>query len=403
MTLSSPSQEIELADVVRAFQKDYTSRFAHVMLPSQKKALSDIAGCMTAIMGGQRLRCNDCRHSFWVYHSCRNRSCPKCHGKQTRLWLEKKGGELLPCPYFHLVATVPEELRPIFLQEQKFMYSLLMKTVASSLITLTRDPKWIGATPAILTVLHTWTTQLQYHPHVHLLVSAGGISDDGAFWLEAKQSFLVPVKALSKIIAARIRDALKKERPMVFARIDKRVWKKSWCSFCLPYGTGKQAVLNYLGRYVFRIAITNHRIIAITETEVTFRYKDRENNRMGTMTLDGAEFLRRFLMHVLPRGFHKVRYYGLWHPGKRNLQIAAKLLLILTPTAKQKIFLLVTELPKQENREAATPDETKAFGSCCPQCGGEHLTLLWEIPRGHNRRLNLSIARGDPILPLGTR
>ena len=395
MTSIPADRETELADVVHVFRQEYTSRFGDVMLPSQKKAISDIVGCMTAMMGGRRFRCDDCEHSFWAYHSCRNRSCPKCHGRETRRWLEAKSIELLPCPYFHLVATVPEELRPFFLKDQKFMYSLLMKTVASSLITLTRDPKYIGATPAILAVLHTWTTRMMYHPHVHLLISAGGVSDDGTFWHEANRSFLVPVKALSKIIAARFRDTMKKERPDEFKQIGKGVWKKSWCSFCVPYGTGNKAVLNYLARYVFRIAITNHRIIAMTETDVTFRYKDRENNKTGTMTLGGVEFLRRFLMHVLPRGFHKVRYYGLWHPGKRNMQITAKLLLILNPVATPKVFLLASEIPAKENRE--TPDENIAtFRTLCPRCGGEHLTLLAEIPRGLPRRQIPCVTRGDP-------
>lgn len=397
MTSVTASREIELADVVRAFQGEYTSRFGDVILPSQKKALSDIAACMTATLGGRRFRCDDCNHAFWVYHSCRNRSCPKCHGRETKRWFDEKSIELLPCPYFHLVATVPEELRPFFLKDQKFFYSLLMRTVASSLITLTREPKYVGATPAILAVLHTWTTRMMYHPHVHLLVSAGGVDDDGTFWREANRSFLVPVKALSKIIAARFRDAVKKERPEEFRHIDQGVWKKSWCSFCVPYGTGDKAVLRYLARYVFRIAITNHRIIAMSETDVSFRYKDRENGKMRTMTLDGVEFLRRFLMHVLPKGFHKVRYYGLWHSGKRRQQIAAKLLLLWHPVATSKVFLLTDEGHEKENRTTPNESDLAPFGTLCPRCGGEHLTLLAEKERGFCRRLRTPVAvRGDP-------
>ena len=171
------NNRIELADVVRQFQDRYVQEFGHLMMPSQKKALADIAACMTAEMGGHHYRCCDCDQTFWVYHGCRNRACPACHGRQMRAWLEAREAELLPCDYYHLVATVPEELRHLFLSDQKFMYSLLMKIVAGAVIDLARDRKYLGATPAILMVMHTWTGQLLYHPHTHLLVSGGGVTD----------------------------------------------------------------------------------------------------------------------------------------------------------------------------------------------------------------------------------
>jgi hypothetical protein len=293
---------LELAEVVRQFRDAHAAQFAGVMLPSQRKALSDIADCMTPAMGGHRYRCADCDNDFWICHGCRNRSCPKCHGRQMQEWLACREAELLPCGYYHLVATVPEQLRHAFLADQKFMYSLLMKTVAGAVIDLVRDEKRIGATPGILMILHTWTGQMTYHPHVHLLITAGGVSDDGRHWLAGPQKFLLPVRALSKIIAARFRDALEKGKPDVFRTLPRKTWKRAWCCFCKPYGHGKQAVLRYLARYAFRIAITNARIVAMDATHVTFRYKDREANQWRTCRLTGVEFLRRFLMHVLPKG-----------------------------------------------------------------------------------------------------
>ena len=195
------NNRIELADVVRRFKDDYVAQFGHLMMPSQQKALADIAACMTAQMGGHQYRCRDCDHTFWVYHGCRNRACPACHGRRMREWLQAREAELLPCDYYHLVATIPQELRHLFLSHQKLMYSMLMKTVAGVVIDLARDRKYLGATPAILMVLHTWTGQLQYHPHVHLLVTGGGVTDDGQSWCQPPGQFLVPVKALSKLIA----------------------------------------------------------------------------------------------------------------------------------------------------------------------------------------------------------
>ncbi|MCH7839885.1 MAG: transposase zinc-binding domain-containing protein, partial [Planctomycetes bacterium] len=183
---------IELADVVRQFKDNYIAQFGHLMMPSHKKALTDIAACMTAEMGGHQYQCRDCGQSFWVYHGCRNRACPACHGRRMRDWLASRKAELLPCDYYHVVATVPEEMRHLFLSDQKFMYSLFMKTVAGAVSDLTRDRKYLGATPGILMVLHTWTSQLHYHPHVHLLVTGGGVSDDGHSWREPPGAFLMP-------------------------------------------------------------------------------------------------------------------------------------------------------------------------------------------------------------------
>jgi len=364
----------DIAEIVRRFSRDYSTQFGDVMLPSQKKAILDIATCQTAVHGGRRFRCEDCDHSFWVYHGCRNRSCPKCHSSQIAAWLADREVELLPCPYFHLIATVPEELRPVFLKHQKFLYGLLLNVVSTELITLAREERFIGAVPAVLAVLHTWNGRLGFHPHVHLLVSGGGVSEDGTQWRETKAAFLVPVKLLSKRLSIALRKAIKVKRPELLDEIPDKVWKTNWCSFCVPYGRGEKAVLNYLGRYVFRTAITNHRIVDVTETDVTFRYKNRKTNAMLTETITGIEFLRRFLIHVLPKGFHKVRYYGLWHPSKKSLQMAARVLLIFCNPAG--LPLLTSTVPNDLSEE-----KEKRYGECCPKCGGEHLTLMEERNR----------------------
>lgn len=381
--------KLELADVVRQFQDAHAAQFGHVMLPSQKKALDDIAGCMTPSMGGHRYRCQDCGDDFWICHGCRNRSCPKCHGRQMQDWLARREAELLPCGYYHMVSTVPEQLRHAFLSDQKFMYSLLMKTVAGAVIDLARSEKRIGATPGILMILHTWTGQITYHPHVHLLITAGGVSDDGRHWLAGPEGFLLPVRAMSKIVGARFRDALAKEKPDVFRTLPRKTWKRAWCCYCKPYGHGKQAVLQYLARYAFRIAITNARIITMDATHVTFRYKDREANQWRTCRLTGVEFLRRFLMHVLPKGFHKARYYGLWHYSKRLLQQRARLLLALKSRAKVEVPMTVADVGSEAQRAAddryiGSESSADGFRARCPHCGSDRVVHLEEVPRGRS-------------------
>lgn len=374
---------IELADVVRRFKDRYVDQFGHLMMPSQKKALADIAACMTAEMGGHQYRCCDCHHTFWVYHGCRNRACPACHGRQMRSWLEAREAELLPCDYYHVVATVPEELRHLFLSDQKLMYSLLMRTVAGAVIDLARDRKYIGATPGILMVLHTWTGQLQCHPHTHLLVTGGGVTDDGQSWSEPTGQFLVPVKALSKLIAGRFRNALQKAKPEAFALLPRKIWKREWCSFSKHYGQGRQAVVAYLARYAFRIAITNTRIVAMDNTHVTFKYKQRETSQWETCRLTGVEFIRRFLMHVLPKGFHKLRYYGLWHHSKRHLQQRARLLLSLLAPLRLAECLQIADVAEEASRLSEGKDApAEGFLPSCPHCGSQRVEHLQERRRG---------------------
>jgi Zn finger protein HypA/HybF involved in hydrogenase expression len=372
--------QLELADVVRRFAGPYKQQFGDLMLPSHHRALQDIAQCMTETMGGGRYHCNDCNETFWCYHGCRNRSCPKCHGRQISEWLKSRSAEVLPCRYFHIIATVPSELRSLFLRHQKTLYGLLMKTAAESVRDLAAKKRFVGAEVGILAVLHTWTGKLHHHPHVHMLVTGGGVTDDGTAWHAAPKKFLVPVKKLSPMIAKRFAAALKKGHPELFEQIPDILWRRQWCSYCKPYGTGKDAVLNYLARYVFRVALTNRRLIAMDETHVTFRYKDHDTGQWRTLRIEGVQFLRRFLFHVLPKGFHKVRYYGLWHPCKRDRQARARLLLELTTMpATHSAAILMGDIVDKALEQTALASQD--HGVKCPKCGSMNVYQIDTLRR----------------------
>jgi hypothetical protein len=380
---------LEVADVFRQFGPSYLDAFGARLLPSHRRAIEDILACRTAAMGGHLYRCDDCGKPFYVYHACRNRSCPACHARQTQQWLDARTGELLPCPYYHVTVTVPAQLRHTLRSNQSDGYNLLMKTAADAVLTLCADKRYMGATPAILAVLHTWTATMDYHPHVHLLVSGGGIGEDGATWREAKHPFLVPVRALSRLVRGKFHDALRKQRPDLEAQLPANVWTRDWVAWCKPWGQGETAMLDYLARYVHRIAITNRRILAMDHRAVTFRYKDRKHQQWPTCTLTGHEFMRRFLQHVLPKGFHKVRYYGLWHPAQRPKRQNARHALCLAqdqPTVQ-------APAPHTATSEVPSAD---ILHVTCPHCGSHAATHLGPLPRGHASHA----ARASPPRPL---
>ena len=370
---------IELADIMRQFGPLYLQRFSGSMLASHKKAIYDIQGCRTEAMGGHVYHCNDCGKMVYVYHACRNRHCPACHGDQIKKWLDLRTEELLPCDYFHVTVTVPDSLRAVFRSNQKLMYSLLMKTVSESLIQLADDPKHLGGRVGILAVLHTWTNNLLYHPHVHMLVTGGGVDNDGQ-WMACKNKYLVAVKALSKLIRGKLASRLKKKHYDLYNSVDPDTWSKDWVAHSLHYGKGESFVLKYLARYVFRIAITNHRIIGMDKTHVTFRYKDRRTGKWRTSRLEGCEFIRRYLQHVLPKGFHKVRYYGIWHASSNNhVSRLARLMAIAGMSTDNQLSQGQMENSPEE-QELTQTKEIK-----CPYCGGHRLELLKKLPRPRSR------------------
>ena len=326
----------EVADIVRLHGEAFRKKWDHRLTSVQKQALADIQNCQTAFFGGHVHQCDHCDGKVYSYHSCRNRSCPKCHQDRTDRWLAKQRAALLPCSYYLLTFTLPAELRPLARSHPKKLYGLLIKAAADALQKLARDPRYLGARLGILAVLHTWTRAMLYHPHVHMLVTAGGLSSDGSRWIPAKNpAFLVPVRALSIIFRAKMCAALNKAR--LLEHVPASVWKQNWVVHSKHAGSGDK-VLQYLARYVFRIAITNSRIESIHDANVTFRYRNNRTQRLERATLSAVEFLERFLQHVLPRGFTKVRYYGIFSPHCRTQRdSAAALLPTIAPKAPQPL------------------------------------------------------------------
>jgi len=254
---------IEVAAVFRRFAADYLSAHGASMLPSHRRAIEDILNCRTAALGGQLWRCEACNTEVFSYHSCGNRSCPKCHTTQTQEWLERRQAELLPVPYFHITITVPAELHGALRTHQRDGYAALMQASAAAIIELARDPRYVGGTVAVLAVLHTWTQQLNLHPHVHCLVSGGGISEDARTWHPARRNFLLPIRALAKLVCGKFRTLLYRRCPNL--DIPDTAWRTRWILHVTAWGTGEQAVLDYLARYVFRIALTNARIVGLDD------------------------------------------------------------------------------------------------------------------------------------------
>ena len=261
---------------------------------------------------------------------------------------------------------------------------------------LAGENRYVGAEVGILAVLHTWTGQLHHHPHVHMMVTGGGVTEDATAWHDAPKDFLVPVRKLSPMIARRFAETLQKKYPDLFKQIPTKVWKREWCSYCKPYGTGREAVLNYLARYVFRIAITNHRLIAMDESHVTFRYKDHTTDQWKIERIEGIQFIRRFLFHVLPKGLHKVRYYGLWHPSKKDRQARARLLLAINQLAtpgpdKGNTIHLIADLAEQALEQSGS--ESHEYKVKCPKCGSSNVILLESIRHGKAEISTLPMGR----------
>jgi hypothetical protein len=332
------------------------------LLPSQQRALRDLQCCRTAHFGGQVTQCDHCGLLRYTYHSCRNRHCPKCRGEQADAWLERQQTHRLPSPHYLLTFTVPTELRALAFGHQKRVYGALLRCAAAALLKLTQDPRWLGATPTVLAVLHTWTRAMLYHPHVHLLVSAGGLSPDCQRWLTPRNpAFLVPVRALSVIFRAKLRAAL--QQLGLLDRAPAAVWRKPWVVHAQHAGSGAK-VLDYLARYVFRVAITNSRIESFERGQVTFRYRDNRTQQLRRVCLPAADFTGRFLQHVLPRGFPKVRHYGLASTARAQDRERARGLFPSTAA---------TSAPTPPPEALADPAPAVLAPPQCPRCHLGHL------------------------------
>ena len=306
---------VELADVFQSYGPAYRQKYGARMLPSHLAAMRAIEQCRTEALGGQIYYCPDCDQVQYSYHSCRNRHCPKCQHEATQDWLERQQHLLLPVPYFLLTFTLPAGLRELVRSHQKDVYSLLFRASAAATQELSKDPRFVGGQIGMIGVLHTWTRDLRYHPHVHFLVPGGGLAADQQAWLPSREDFLVHVRPLSVLFRAKFREAFRQTDMFDQAPID--VWQQDWVVHCKSVGNG-QATLKYLAPYIFRVAISNRSILKAEDGQVTFRYTDRQSGESRTCSLAAEQFIHRFLQHVLPKGFVKVRYYGFFSSGNRS-------------------------------------------------------------------------------------
>ena len=386
---------VELADIFRRAGPDYVRTHAGRLLPSHRRALNDIVQCRTPALGGSLYRCDDCGKLQYRYHSCRNRHCPRCQDDRAQQWLEQLRHRLLPSDHYLLTFTLPQELRAIARSHQRVLYAALLREAAATVLKLFQDPNWIGGTPAILAVLHTWSRTLEHHPHVHLLVTAGGLASDGSAWIKpAHPRFLLPDYMLSVIFRAKIRHAI--ERAGLAAQIDPAVWKRRWRVHVKPIGNGQHAAL-YLSRYIYRVALANQRIEGFQNGRVTFRYTHARTGQTRRLTLPVDLFIARFLQHVLPAGFTKVRSYGLMSPAsKPNLERARSLLQLHS-----------AQTGVHPDADAAAPNSSDSAPEspimpdlACPICHRGHLQLVEHFPRSRAPPLTSTTDRHPlPITP----
>jgi hypothetical protein len=376
---------LEVADIFRGHGPAWRQANAgHVSL-GQLKVMSAIESCRTAALGGHVARCEDCAYTTIAYNSCRNRHCPKCQGAAAKQWLAEREAELLPVPYFHVVFTLPAAIADIAYQNKAVIYDLLFKTSAETVMTIAADPKHLGARVGITAVLHTWGSALTHHPHVHMIVPGGGIALDGKRWVSCRPGFFLPVRVLSRLFRRlflqRLAAAHKQlqffggHAPLIdmqaFAAYLAPLRKTEWVVYSKrPFG-GPKAVLAYLSRYTHRVAIANSRLIAFDQDGVTFSWKDyriKGRDRYKRMTLATDEFIRRFLIHVLPRGFHRIRHYGLFARAMCTDNIARARELLTAPAPRNK-----------PNDGAADRNEP-----ACPCCGGR--MIIETFARGSTPR-----------------
>jgi hypothetical protein len=318
---------LEVADVFRRFGPAFREQHGASLSGARRRAMIAIETCRTAALGGHVERCGDCGHQRIAYDSCRNRNCPKCQGLARAQWLADRQAELLDVPYFHVVFTVPAEIEVIAYQNQTVVYDILFRAASETLHKIAADPRHLGAEIGFLAVLHTWGQNLLHHPHIHFLVPGGGIAPDGGSWITCRPEFFLPVRVLSRMFRClflrylenafnagelKFFSALRHlHEPAAFRRYLAPVWNTEWVVYSRRPFAGPAQVLNYVGRYTHRVAISNNRLLSMDNGKVRFRWKDyRDGDRKKVMTLDANEFIRRFLIHVLPDGFHRIRYYG---------------------------------------------------------------------------------------------
>ena len=373
--------------MVRAHRGDLeAARGGHLSNP-ERRVLDAITACRTQKLGGHVERCDQCGHERIAYNSCRNRHCPKCQERARETWIKEREKDLLPVPYFHVVFTIPRELGLVAFQNPRVVYGLLFKASAETLRTIASDPKHLGAEPGVLSILHTWGQNLDYHPHVHCVVTGGGLSPDHHRWVPTGDRFFLPVTVLARMFRGKFLHHLRRahdqgklsfrgaltslDDPQEFRNHLSPLYEKDWFVYSKPPFGGPGRVLKYLGRYTHRVAISNSRLVEMKDGTVSFRWKDYANNcKWRVMTLTGREFLRRFLMHVLPKRFVRIRHYGILANRYRKEKIAlCRGLLRQGP-------------PGERDPDSAPPSGDRDEQSPCPRCQSGTMLRVQIIPPG---------------------
>ena len=374
---------LEVADIFRSHGPGYREVHGHEMSLRHLRAMRAIEACRTAELGGHVEECDHCGTLRISYNSCRNRHCPKCQCLDKERWLEARKKDVLPTPYFHLVFTVPEGLRPLVLRNQDALYGILFKAASETIKELPKDPKYLGAEVGFIAILHTWSQTLMDHPHLHCIVTGGGLSPDGKKWIPCKKDFFIPIQVLSRLFRGKFLAYLKEAREkgkLVFpgnvahlkedqpfkAMLDD-LYGQEWVVYCKPPFSSAETVMDYLGRYTHRVAISNNRLVKMEEDQVTFQYRDRsKNDTIRLMTLNTSEFIRRFLLHILPDGFMKIRHYGILSNRNRKTKLA------------QCKRLLGLDCPWEHEKESWQDLLARITGidpRICPCCGKGKMVL----------------------------
>jgi Putative transposase/Transposase zinc-binding domain len=379
-------QRLEVADVFREYGAAYLDAFGAGTSAAQRRVLRDLARCRTAELGGHVEECDHCGHRRIAYNSCRNRHCPKCQATARAQWLEERAAELLPVEYFHVVFTLPDALGLLALQNPRVVYSRLFRAAAETLLQIARDPQHLGADIGFLAVLHTWGQTLQLHPHIHCVVPGGGIAPDGSRWIASRPGFFLPVRVLSRLFRGKFlaslasafergqlgffgtQEALADARAFGLLLEDLR--QKEWMVYAKPPFGGPERVLKYLARYTHRVAISNARLIKMEAEQVSFHWKDyAHGNEPKVMTLDALEFIRRFLLHVLPSGFVRIRHYGFLANRHRETKVHLCRMLLGAPTAPQAP---TADEPIPERVVVTAVDA----GQHCPVCNKGRMVVI---------------------------
>jgi hypothetical protein len=389
----------EVADIFRRYGEDYREKHGASMSTAERRVMSAIELCRTAALGGQIEQCDQCGHRCICYQSCRNRHCPKCQSLARARWIEDRRDELLNCEYYHVVFTVPDKIAAIAYQNKEVVYNILFQATAETLRTIAADPKHLGAEIGFFAVLHTWGSALLHHPHLHCVIPGGGLSPDGARWVPCKPGFFLPVRVLSllfrRLFLERLQNAFDSGKLRFFTTLehlrDRRefarylepVSKSKWVVYAKRPFAGPEQVLDYVGRYTHRVAISNNRLLDIEAGQVSFRYKDyRNQSQQKTMTISAEEFIRRFLLHVLPHGFHRIRYYGI--QGNRYRKEKLNL-------CRQLLGMAIPEVPTE-------PSESQDFRDLHEELTGTSLRICPVCRRGHMVLIDILAASRSPAI-----